>query len=278
MTTNKKVLEVLQFIVISKAAGLDEISGDSNIAKLKPLYKKGSKANPEDFRPISLLPLLSKVIKRIVYDQEIIFYSKIIFCTIINQDLGKKHSNDLCLSFLNDKILKGFDKGLFTGMILIDLQKAFDTTNYEILLGKLHAIGFSEKTVAWFKSYLSDRTFKVDINNHFSDLSKISCGIPQGSILGLPLFLLYVNDMSQTVHSDLFLYGDDSGLTFQHKDVHTIEHQLNKDFANLCEWFVDNKLSVPLGEEKTKCIFFGSKLKLKNAGKLNIMYNRIEIN
>ena len=83
--------------------------------------------------------------------------------------------------------------------------------------------------------------------------------------------------MLQTVNCDLFLYADDSGLTFQHKDVHTIEHQLNKDFANLCEWFVDNKLSIHLGEEKTKCILFGSKLKLKNAGKLNIMYNGIEI-
>ena len=77
------------------------------------------------------------------------------------------------------------------------------------------------------------------------------------------LFLLHANDMLQAVHSDLFLYADDSGLTFQHKDVHTIEHQLNKDFANLCEWFVDNKLSIHLGEEKTKCILFGSKLKLK---------------
>ena len=115
----------------------------------------------------------------------------------------ENHSTDLCLSFLNDKILKGFDKGLFTGMILIDLQKAFDTINHEILLGKLHAIGFSEKTVAWFKSYLSDRAFKVNINNHFSDLSKISCGVPQGSILGPLLFLLYVNDMPQAVHSDL---------------------------------------------------------------------------
>ena len=76
---------------------------------------------------------------------------------------------------------------------------------------------------------------------HFSDLSKISCGVPQGSILGPLLFLLYVNDMPQAVHSDLFLYEDDSGLTFQHKDVHTIEHQLNKGFTNLCEWFVDNK-------------------------------------
>ena len=142
--------------------------------------------------------------------------------------------------------------------------------HHEILLGKLHAIGFSKKTIAWFKSYLSDRAFKVNINNHFSDLSKISCGVPQGSILGPLLFLLYVNDMPQTVHSD-------SGSAFQDKDVHTIEHQLNKDSSNLCEWFVDNKLITHLGEDKTKCILFGSKHKLKNAGKLNIMYNRIEI-
>ena len=83
--------------------------------------------------------------------------------------------------------------------------------------------------------------------------------------------------MPQAVHSDLFLYAGDSGITFQHKDVHTIEHQLKKDFANLCEWFVDNKLSVHLSEDKAKCILFGSKLKLKNARKLNIMYNGTEI-
>ena len=83
--------------------------------------------------------------------------------------------------------------------------------------------------------------------------------------------------MPQAFHSDLFLYAEDFGLTFQHKDVHKIEHQLNKDFENLCECFVVNKLSLHLGKEKTKCILFGSKLKLKNAGKLNIMYNGIEI-
>ena len=132
--------------------------------------------------------------------------------------------------------------------------------------------------MAWFKSYLSDRAFKINVNNHFSDLSKINSGVPQGSILDPLLFLLYVNDMPQVVHSDLLLHADDSGLTFQHKHVHTIEHQLNKDFANLCERFVDNKLSIHLGEEKKKCILFGSKLQLKNAGKLNIMYNGIEIN
>ena len=146
------------------------------------------------------------------------------------------------------------------GMILIDLQKAFDTINHEILLGKLHAIGFYGKTIAWFKSYLSDRAFLFNINNYFSDLFQTSCGVSQGSIL-----------------RRFFLYADDSGLTFQHKYVHTIEHQLNKDFPNLCEWFVNNKLSIHLGEHKTKCILLGSKDKLKKAGKLNIMYNGIEI-
>ena len=99
-------------------------------------------------------------------------------------------------------------------MILIDLQKAFDTINHEIFLGKLHATGFSEKVLAWFKSYLSDRAFKVNISNHFLDFSKISWAVPQGSILGPLPFLLYANDMPQAVHSDLFLYVDDSGLTF----------------------------------------------------------------
>ena len=75
-----------------------------------------------------------------------------------------------------------------------------------------------------FLSYLSNQAFKVNINNHFSDLSKISCGLPQGSILGSLQFLLYVNDMPEAVHSHLLLYADDSGLTFQDKDVYRIEH------------------------------------------------------
>ena len=96
---------------------------------------------------------------------------------------------------MNGKILKGFDNGLFTGMILIDLKKAFDTIDHNILLEKLKAIGFCDDTVNWFHSYLADRAFLVSIKNKYSSISKITRGVAQGSILGPFPFLIYVNDM-----------------------------------------------------------------------------------
>ena len=108
-----------------------------------------------------------------------------------------------------------------TGMILIDLQKAFDTIDHDLILQKLYAIGFSKHTVNWFQSYLSSRSFLVNLGN-FSQPASVSCGIPQGSILGPLLFLIYVNDMSQAVKRGLFLYADDTCLVCQHKDINKI--------------------------------------------------------
>ena len=108
-----------------------------------------------------------------------------------------KHSTDLCLSCLNDKLLRGFDNGLFTGMILIDLQKTFDRIDHNILLKKLKAISFCDNTVNWFRSYLTDRLFLASIENKYSSNSKILCGVPQGPVLGPLIFLIYFNDMKQ---------------------------------------------------------------------------------
>ena len=188
-----------------------------------------------------------------------------------------KYSTDTCLTYLHDKILKGFDEGLLTGMIAIDLHKAFDTIDHEILLSKMPLLGFSNNTIEWFPSYLSNRTFHVRLNSYMSSAGKIICGVPQGSILGPLLFLLYINDMPQAVEADLFLYADDTGLVFQHKDINKMNEQLNKDFHNICLWFIDNKLSIHFGEDKTKCISFASKQKMKRAGKLEISFNNIEI-
>ena len=163
---------------------------------------------------------------------------------------------------------------MMTGMILSDLQKAFDTIDHDVLL---YAIGFSKRTVNWFKSYISNRSFKVNLGNNFSQPASVSCEVSQGYILGPLLFLIYVNDMSQAVKCQLFLYADDSCLVCQHKCINEIEKQLNVDFSNICDWFVHNKLSIHFDEDKAKPILFASKFKNKDIKKLNIKYGDMQI-
>ena len=108
-------------------------------------------------------------------------------------------------------------------MILIDLQKAFDTIDHSILLEKMTCLGFAESTIAWYKSYVTNRCFIVNVGKDFSSPDELSCGVPQGPILGPLLFLLYVNDMPQAVNSDILLYADNTCLIYTGKDIKTIE-------------------------------------------------------
>ena len=108
-------------------------------------------------------------------------------------------------------------------MVLIDLRKVFDTVNHKILLEKLLSIGFSKNTISWYESYLVGRHFTVEVANRFSKFGNILCGVPQGSILGPLLLLIYINDMSQAAECNLYLYAHDSFLLFQHKNVTEIK-------------------------------------------------------
>ena len=162
-------------------------------------------------------------------------------------------------------------------MVLIDLQKAFDTIDHDNLLQKLYVIGFSKYSVNWFRSYLTNRTFLVNLGNVSSQPAYVSSGVPQGSILGPLLFLIYINDMSQAAKCNLFLYADDIYLVCQHKDINEIEKQLNKDFESICDWFVDNKLSIHFDDDKTKSIILALKFKIKKVRKLNKKYGNIQI-
>ena len=140
-----------------------------NLAKVKPIFKKGRKTNVSNYRPISLLPILLKVIEKVAQEQTTKFLNdNNIFCKY-QSGFRNNHSTDLFLSFLNDKILKGFDKGVYTGMILIDLQKAFDTINHKILLDKLLPIDFSKNTISWYESYLAEHHFTVEVGNQASN-------------------------------------------------------------------------------------------------------------
>ena len=291
---------------IDKAAGIDNLSGkllkdaanilakpiseicnlsikysvfptDCQIAKLKPLFKKGSTTLPKNYRPISLLPLISKIFEKVVHDQTQAFLDENKILDKFESGFRRNFSADSCLSYLSNKIASGFESGLHTGMIVIDLQKASDTIDHEILINKLELLGFPKNLILWFKSYLSIRKFKVNLNKTFSEPGKLLCEVPQGSILGPLLFLLYINDMPQAVKCELLLYADDTCLIFQHNDIKEIEIQLNKKFSLISNWFVDNKLSIHFGEDETKSILFSSKRKVKKASSLNVQYKDIKI-
>ena len=127
---------------------------------------------------------------------------------------------------------------------------------------------FLDRKIKWFHSYLTNRVFSVSLDNVFSEVGSINCGVPKGSILGPLLFWLYINDISQALsNSHIYLYADDTSIFYQHKDITEIENVLKKEFVNVCESFVDNKLSTRFGEGKTKCILVNTG---KNLLELNI--------
>ena len=158
-------------------------------------------------------------------------------------------------------------------MVILDLQKAFDNVNHKILTSKLRAMGVSQTAVNWFHSYLGGRVQAVEISGVFSELRSVTCGVPQGSILGPLLFLIYVNDMKAAFNC--LLYADDSALLASSSDVSEIEDVLSRELESVSEWLVENHLSLHLG--KTESILFGSNKRLAKRRELHITCNSIDI-
>ena len=180
------------------------------------------------------------------------------------------HSADFCLAQLIDFVSTGMDKQMHTGMIIVDLQKAFDTLDHGVIVERIKYFGFQTSVIKWFESYLSNRKFLVCIDNVSSEVGTLKYGVPQGSILGPLLFLLYINDLSQSLSDkSSYLYTDDTCTFYQHEAIEKIENVLNKEFSSLCQWFIDNKLSIHFGEDKTKSILFS---KTRGLREINISF------
>lgn len=239
-----------------------QVPDELKSARVKPLFKKNCRSEVGNYRPVSILCIVSKILERAVYNQLEVFLTKNKLLYEFQSGFRQSYSTDSCLIHLTDHIRSQTSKGLYTGMVLLDLQKAFDTVDHKILCRKLKAMGV--ESVEWFESYLSNRKQTVHVNDTFSSQESISCGVPQGSILGPLMFLCYVNDMPISISKKckLLLYADDSAIIYSHKNLSVIKSTLGQELESCSKWLVDNKLSLHLG--KTECILFGSKRKIKN--------------
>lgn len=161
---------------------------DLKLARVIPIYKKNNKTEVGNYRPVSILNVFSKVLERVVHDQLYKYLHEANLFYTFQSGFRESFSTDSCLLHLTDIIRMEMDKGNLTGMILLDLQKAFDTVNHTILIKKLKALGLNISALNWFTSYLSDRKQLVNISGVTSGFEKITCGVPQGSIIGPLLF------------------------------------------------------------------------------------------
>ena len=254
--------------IINLSLHSSQIPEDMKNARVVPLYKKQSKTEPGNYRPVSILSVTSKILERIVYNQLEHYLKENNLLYKLQSGFRPSFSTGTCLTFLMDYIRSEMDFENYIGMVMIDLQKAFDTVDHSILENKLKAIGLDGNAIAWFDAYLTNRMQVTDVGGIFSDPKVVPCGVPQGSILGPLLFLIYVNDMEASVSCKLILYADDSALLVTGKHIKTIENVLGDNLLSLSNWLIDNKLSLHLG--KTQSILFGTKHMLSKHSKLAI--------
>ena len=238
------IIEPLTHLInISFRSGV--FPSELKLAKVVPIFKSGDSSSVNNYRPISVLSFFSKVFERVVYNRVLDFLCKNNVLYDYQFGFRQKHSAQHALITLIDKIHTSLDNGDIAITILLDLKKAFDTVNHQILLQKLNAYGIRGNMLKWFESYLTDRSQYVVYDGIKSDIYNVTCGVPQGSILGPLLFILNMNDICNA--SELLftiLYADDTCVLLSGKDLTKLIMVINAELKSLSAWFRSNKLTV----------------------------------
>ena len=225
------------------------------IAKVIPIFKKNDPTVMDNYRPISLLPAISKVFERSMANQVMQYFEDNHLFYDGQYGFRPNRSTEMATLELVDRIQQDLARNLFPCCIFMDLSKAFDTINHEILLCKLKSYGFDNNALMLFKSYLTNRKQCVSFENETSPLRDITTGVPQGSILGPILFIIYINDLINSCPKlKPVIYADDTTLYFAYKDAKQTEMTINEDLNNVADWLCINKLS--LNTSKTKMMVF----------------------
>ena len=234
------------------------------IARIIPIHKSGSTSDFDNYRPISVLPSVSKIIEKIVHKQLLTFLeeNKLIYSHQFGfrNKMCTEHAVTLLLDYIRQKV----DKGDMVGACFVDLSKAFDTISHSNLLNKLPRYGIHGQELAWFTDYLFHRKALVQYKQTRSDTFTITSGVPQGSILGPLLFLLLFNDLVDVVkHAQVLKYADDTVVYISGQNVKDISNLLSIDLSSISKWFEENELLMNPKQGKTEALLFGTSKRTK---------------
>jgi len=245
------------------------------IAQVCTVFKKGERDLRENYRPISLLSNLSKLFERAMHSRVYNFLESSGLIFDLQFGFRNKHSTSHALLSILDEIRQNLDSNSFSCGVFVDLEKAFDTVNHKILLKKLEHYGIRSVANNWFDSYLSGRKQFVNLGGINSNNLPITCGVPQGSILGPLLFIIYINDMHSAIKfSKVHHFADDTNLLFSHKNPKILRKRVNADLELLFDWLCANRLSLNVG--KTEFVIFRP-ARSKRLNRITLNINRCKI-
>lgn len=227
----------------------------------------------ENYRPISILCSLSKILER--------HYHQCILAYLTSHDLlyyaqsgfRPHHSCETAITKLVDSWLSNIENGQFNGLMFIDFRKAFDMINVDILLTKLKCYHFDETLIKWMTSYLTNRKQVVQVKDRVSSVASISHGVPQGSILGPLLFIMFVNDLPLHCNQDLDLYADDSTLDSSGSSITELNDKLTSGMGDIQQWCLSNAMVVNAKKTKSMTICTRQKAARTNNINLQVMHD-----
>lgn len=262
---------IMQIIKNSLKQGV--VPSKLKVAKIVPIYKAGERNLVKNFRPICILPIIDKILEKVVKHQLMAFIDDNDLISNFQYGFKKKSNTNTALFDVVHSIQNSMDLKLKTCAIFFDLTKAFDTVDRKILINKLYEIGIVNNELNWFKSYLEDRFQYTQVGQLKSVLNKVSYGVPQGSVqLGHILFIIYVNDLTKLkLNGKVYLYADDITIVYSAKSLDMLQSLINADLLILFDWMSNHALTV--NAEKTKYMLFGENVDTC----LNLVYNNSNI-
>ena len=219
-------------------------------AQVVPLFKGGEREDRTCYRPISLLPAVGKLLEKVISVRTTKFLQK--NNAFSNHQFGFREgfSTEYAILDIYEKLLCNLDKGLSSCAIFLDLAKAFDSVDHGVLLSKLPKYGIRGKSFDFFKSYLTSRTQFVKLGGVSSSLLPIDFGVPQGSILGPLLFIIFINDLQNATNLFIKLFADDTFLCAENSNFDLLEREVNLELEKVYEWLSANKLTLNISKSK----------------------------